>query len=87
MPILGSSFMEVDEIKALTGPTNSVEFVDDEHFYKLDSVRGFETLYRGISGLKTDTIKYAMDNPTWDMLRGVSTSFNIREAENFAGVM
>ena len=86
MPILGSSFMDVDEIKALAGPQNSVEFVDDEHFYKLDAVSGFETLYRGISDLKIDTVKYAMENSTWDILRGVSTSFEKRMSEDYAGM-
>ena len=86
MPILGSSFMDADEVRSLTGTTNSVEFVPDDNFYKLDSIEGFETLYRGISDLKTNTIKYGMANSTWDILRGVSTSFNPREAENFAGI-
>ena len=81
MPILGSSFMDVDEVKALTGGGTP----EEEYFYKLDSIRGFETLYRGISDLKIDTIKYAMENSKWDMLRGVSTSFNPRESEHFAG--
>ena len=83
MPIIGSSFMDVDEVRALTGDVKP----EDEHLYKLDSVRGYETLYRGISNLKADTLKYATDNPTWDILRGVSTSFNIKEAENFAAMM
>ena len=82
MPILGSSFMDADEVKALTGGGSP----EEEYFYKLDSIEGFETLYRGISDLKTNTIKYGMANSTWDILRGVSTSFNPREAENFAGI-
>lgn len=83
MPILGSSFMDVDEVKALTGGGTP----EEEYFYKLDSIKGFETLYRGIDKLKTDTIKYGMTNSTWDMLRGVSTSFNPRTAEQFAGIL
>tara|TARA_Y100001937_G_scaffold46024_1_gene64651 strand:+ start:5306 stop:6346 length:1041 start_codon:yes stop_codon:yes gene_type:complete len=82
MPILGSSFMDVDEVKALTGGGSP----EEELFYKLDAAKGFEILYRGISGLKIDTVKYAMENSTWDMSRGVSTSFNPRESENFAGI-
>jgi len=81
LPILGSSFMDADEVKALTGGGT----YEEEYFYKLDSIKGFETLYRGISDLKIDTIKYAMENSKWDMLRGVSTSFNPRESEHFAG--
>ena len=81
MPILGSSFMDADEVKALTGGVSPQE----EYFYKLDSSEGFETLYRGISDLKIDTIKYGMMNSTWDILRGVSTSFNPRQADDFAG--
>ena len=82
MPILGSSFMDADEVKALTGGGSP----EEEYFYKLEATKGFETLYRGISDLKIDTIKYAMENTTWDMLRGVSTSFNPTESENFAGI-
>ena len=82
MPILGSSFMDADEVKALTGGGSP----EEEYFYKLDSIKGFETLYRGISDLKTNTIKYGMVNSTWDILRGVSTSFNPRQADDFAGI-
>lgn len=82
MPILGSSFMDADEVKALTGGGSP----EEEYFYKLDSMKGFETLFRGISDLKPNILKYAMVNSTWDMLRGVSTSFNARQADDFAGI-
>ena len=47
MPILGSSLWMRMKSK-LTGGG----LPEEEYFYKLDSIKGFETLYRGIDKLK-----------------------------------
>lgn len=80
LPILGSSFMDFDEINVLTGGDTP------ESYKKLDRLIGFETLYRGLSKLDMNVIKFIISSPTWDMGRGVSTSHNIFEARGFAAL-
>ena len=80
LPILGSSFMDYDEINSLTGGDTP------ESYKKLDRLIGFETLYRGLKDLDINVIKFLLSSPTWDIGRGVSTSFNLFESRTFAGM-
>lgn len=79
LPILGSSFMDFDEIQALTGGE------EPEEYRQLDAMVGFKKLYRGLKNMDISAIKFLMTNPKWDMKRGVSTSYNIGEAKYFSG--
>ena len=80
LPILGSSFMDYDEINSLTGGDTP------ESYKKLDRLIGFDTLYRGLKDLDINVIKFLLSSPTWDIGRGVSTSFNLFESRMFAGM-
>ena len=80
LPILGSSFMDFDEINSLTGGDAPLAYK------KLDRLIGFETLYRGLKDLDMNAIKFLLSNPRWDIGRGVSTSHNIYESRLFAAM-
>ena len=80
LPILGSSFMDFDEIDSLTGGGTPLAYK------KLDRLIGFEKLFRGIKDLDMNVIKFILSSPTWDMGRGVSTSHNIFESRLFAAM-
>jgi len=79
LPILGSSFMDFDEIQSLTGGEEPEEYRD------FGGMVGFKKLYRGLKNMDMSSIKFLMTKPKWDMKRGVSTSYDIGEAKYFSG--
>ena len=78
LPILGSSFMDFDEIQSLTGGE------EPEEYREFGGMVGFEKLYRGLKDMDMSSIKFLMTYPKWDMKRGVSTSYDLREAKYFS---
>jgi hypothetical protein len=81
LPVLGSSFMDFDEIQSLTGGTEPEDYRD------LDLMKGFGKLYRGLQNMSLSSIKFLTTYPKWDMERGVSTSYKYSEAEGFASIV
>ena len=79
LPILGSSFMDFDEVQVLTGSEEPEEYRD------YGGMVGFEKLYRGLKNMDMSSIKFLMTYPKWDMKRGVSTSYDLKEAKYFSG--
>lgn len=60
-----------------------------------ENMRGKKLLYRGVSGMSTDVIKFLMKSPKWNLggrkqeddtekARGVSTSYNKKKARQFS---
>ena len=64
----------------------------DTHVGKLTGLdrrfksEGYDVVYRGLNKMDLNTISYLMDEPSWDMKRGVSTSYNHMEAGRFAKI-
>ena len=73
---MGSSFVSKDEIDAQIGPTGDL----DRRF----AYEGYDTVYRGLNRVSPNVIAYLTSNPTWDIGRGVSTSYDIDEAKRFS---
>lgn len=76
LPIMGSSFVSKDDIDAQIGPTGDL----DRRF----ASEGYDTVYRGLNRVSPNVIAYLTSNPTWDIGRGVSTSYDISEAKRFS---
>ena len=75
LPVMGSSFVSKDDIDAQIGPTGDL----DRRF----ASEGYDTVYRGLNRVSPNVIAYLTSNPTWDIGRGVSTSYDIDEAKDF----
>ena len=76
LPIIGSASVGKGDIDASVGKLTGL----DRRFKS----EGYDTVYRGLNSLEINTIVYLMNEPTWDMKRGVSTSYDRREAGKFA---
>ena len=76
LPIMGSTSIKKDDIDSDVGKLAGL----DRRFKS----EGYDTVYRGLNNLSVNTIAYLMDEPTWDMKRGVSTSYDVDEAKVFA---
>ena len=76
LPIMGSSFVSRDDIDAQVGKTGDL----DRRF----ASEGYDIVYRGLNRVSTNVIGFLMSSPTWDIGRGVSTSYDIIEAERFS---
>jgi len=76
LPIMGSSFVTSDDIDAVIGTTGEM----DRRFMS----EGHDIVYRGLHKLDKNTIAFLMDNPTWDIGRGVSTSYDRLESRRFS---
>lgn len=76
LPIMGSSFVTPDDIDAVVGTTGEM----DRRFMS----EGHDTVYRGLHKLDKNTLAFLMDNPTWDIGRGVSTSYDRLESRRFS---
>ena len=76
LPIMGSTSITKKDIDTHVGPLSDL----DRRFKS----EGYDTVYRGLKGMGLNTIAYLMSGPTWDMKRGVSTSYDKAEAERFA---
>jgi hypothetical protein len=50
-----------------------------------DKVKG-QKLFRGIRKMSLDAFFTIMDKEPWDMIRGVSTSINVKRSRTFAGI-
>lgn len=74
LPILGGSSIAASDVDRHAGS----EFASDR-------ASGHKTLFRGIKRLNANTILYAMQKPSWDILRSVSTSVDFSQAKKFAG--
>ena len=76
LPIMGSSFVSRDDIDAQVGKTGDL----DRRF----ASEGYDIVYRGLNRVSTNVIGFLMSSPTWDIGRGVSTSYDIGEAKRFS---
>ncbi len=76
LPIMGSTSIGKDDIDTHVGKLSDL----DRRFKS----EGYDTVYRGLNKLQLNTIIYLMNEPTWDMKRGVSTSYDRTEAGRFA---
>ena len=76
LPIMGSTSIVKKDIDTHVGKLSDL----DRRFKS----EGYDTVYRGLHKLELNTISYLMDEPTWDMKRGVSTSYDRNEAGRFA---
>jgi hypothetical protein len=76
LPIMGSSFVSRDDIDAEVGKTGDL----DRRF----ASEGYDIVYRGLNRVSTNVIGFLMSSPTWDIGRGVSTSYEIGEAKRFS---
>ena len=76
LPIMGSTSIVKKDIDTHVGKLSDL----DRRFKS----EGYNTVYRGLNKLELNTISYLMDEPTWDMKRGVSTSYDKNEARVFA---
>ena len=80
LPLLGSSFLTTGEIEQYAPDLSPEEKQSSE-------VAGYETLYRGLSKLDLNIIKFIMTKPNWDTEQpGVSTSYNKGESASFAAL-
>ena len=76
LPIMGSSFVSKDDIDSQIGKTGDL----DRRFKS----EGYDTVYRGLNRVSPNVIAYLMSKPTWDIGRGVSTSYDMSEAQVFS---
>ena len=78
LPIMGSTSIKKDDIDSDVGKLAGL----DRRFKS----EGYDTVYRVLNKLELNTIAYLMDEPIWDMNRGVSTSYDVDEAKVFAKI-
>ena len=76
LPIMGSTSIVKKDIDTHVG-----EMFGLTRRFKSE---GYNIVWRGLNKLGLNTISYLMDEPTWDMKRGVSTSYSHMEAGRFA---
>lgn len=76
LPIMGSSFVSRDDIDDQVGKTGDL----DRRFMS----EGHDIVYRGLNRVSPNVIAFLMSSPTWDLGRGVSTSYEAREAKKFS---
>ena len=78
LPHMGASIVTHDDVEMNLGAST----VSDLKY----ATSGKPILYRGLNNLDVNTLKYVVDKNTWDMTRGVSTSYDPKEAHKFAGM-
>ena len=78
LPIIGSASITKDDIDAQIGSTGDL----DRRF----ASEGHDVVYRGLHNMSNDVIKFLLTKPVWDLKRGVSTSYDEREAHRFAKI-
>ena len=78
LPHMGASITTHDDVEMNLGAST----VSDLKY----ATSGKQILYRGLNNVDINTLKYVVDKNTWDMTRGVSTSFDPKESHKFAGM-
>jgi hypothetical protein len=80
LPLLGASSLVADEINQLAPNLSPEEKEASE-------ISGYETLYRGLSNLSFNIIRFIITKPNWETERpGVSTSYDKQESARFAAI-
>ena len=77
LPHMGASITTHDDLEMNLGANT----VSDLKY----GTGGKAVLYRGLNNMDINTMKYVVDKNTWDMRRGVSTSYDPKESHKFAG--
>jgi len=78
LPFMGASITTHDDVEMNLGANT----VSDLKY----ATSGKQVLYRGLNNIDTNTMKYIVAKNTWDMTRGVSTSYDPKESHKFAGM-
>ena len=78
LPLMGASITTHDDVAMNLGANT----VSDLKY----ATGGKAILFRGLNNMDINTMKYVVDKNVWDMSRGVSTSFDSKEAHKFAGM-
>ena len=78
LPHMGASITTHDDVEMSLGANT----VSDLKY----ATGGKAVLYRGLNNVDINTLKYVVDKNTWDMTRGVSTSYDPKESHKFAGM-
>jgi len=78
LPFMGASITTQDDLDMNIGANT----ISDLKY----GTSGKAVLYRGINNMDINTMKYVAAKNTWDMTRGVSTSFSPKESHKFAGM-
>jgi hypothetical protein len=78
LSVIGSASVTKDDIDAQIGSTGDL----DRRF----ASEGYDTVYRGLNRVSKSVIKFLMSKRSWNIKRGVSTSYDINEAYKFAKV-
>ena len=78
LPFMGASIVTQDDLDINLGANT----ISDLKY----GTGGKQVLYRGLNNMDINTMKYVVGKNTWDMTRGVSTSYDPKESHKFAGM-